>query len=56
MVIIMIIIIRTLLPRFDDKGEVRPEAVSRSSPPVDYLFYRPRHGIERNRNPKADLL
>lgn len=41
MVIIMIIIIiRTLLPRFDDKGEVRPEADSRSSPLVDYVFYR----------------
>lgn len=53
MVIIMIIIIRTLLPRFDDKGEVRPEAVSRSSPPVHYVFYRPAARIERKRGPKA---
>lgn len=38
--VIMMIIIRTLLPHVDDKGEVRLEAVSRSSPYVDYAFYR----------------
>lgn len=40
MVMIMIII-RTLLSRFDDKGEARPQVISRSSPAIDYIFYCP---------------
>lgn len=43
--VIMMIKIRTLLSRFDDKGEARLEAISRSSLAIDYVFYRPAHGM-----------
>lgn len=40
MVMIMIII-RIWLSRFDDKDEARPQVISRPSPAIDYIFYHP---------------